>query len=55
MINYASLIAHDLVYLFLLIFAVAWLRGGHEVKPGLLKLQSSQQLPCRLARYYLPF
>lgn len=55
MINYASLIAHDLVYVFLLIFAIAWLRGSHEVKPGLLKLQSSQQLPCRLARYYLPF
>lgn len=37
MINYASLIAHDLVYLFLLIFAVAWLRGGHEVKTGIIK------------------
>ena len=37
MINYASLIAHDLVYLFLLIFAVAWLRGSHEVKTGIIK------------------
>ena len=37
MINYASLIAHDLVYLFLLIFAIAWLRGSHEVKTGIIK------------------
>lgn len=37
MINYASLIAHDLVYVFLLIFAIAWLRGSHEVKTGIIK------------------
>lgn len=37
MINYASLIAHDLVYLFLLIFAVAWLRGSREIKTGIIK------------------
>ncbi len=37
MINYASLIAHDLVYLFLLIFTVAWLRGSREVKTGIIK------------------
>jgi len=37
MINYASLIAHDLVYLFLLIFGVAWLRGSREVKTGIIK------------------
>lgn len=36
MINYASLIAHDLVYLFLLIFAIAWFRG-YEVKTGIIK------------------
>ncbi|MCJ0928745.1 phosphatase PAP2 family protein [Acinetobacter lwoffii] len=37
MINYASLIAHDLVYLFLLIFAIAWFRGSYEVKTGIIK------------------
>ncbi|MCU4310803.1 phosphatase PAP2 family protein [Acinetobacter variabilis] len=37
MIDYASLIAHDLVYVFLLIFAIAWLRGSHEVKTGIIK------------------
>ncbi|WP_034589929.1 phosphatase PAP2 family protein [Acinetobacter variabilis] len=37
MINYASLIAHDLVYLFLLIFTVAWLRGSREIKTGIIK------------------
>lgn len=37
MINYASLIAHDLVYLFLLIFAIAWLRGNREVKTVIIK------------------
>ncbi|WP_436917059.1 phosphatase PAP2 family protein [Acinetobacter schindleri] len=37
MINYACLIAHDLVYLFLLIFAIAWLRGNREVKTGIIK------------------
>ena len=37
MINYASLIAHDLVYLFLLIFAITWLRGSREVKTGIIK------------------
>ena len=37
MINYASLIAHDLVYVFLLIFAIAGLRGSHEVKTGIIK------------------
>lgn len=37
MINYARLIAHDLVYLFLLIFAVAWLRGSREIKTGIIK------------------
>jgi len=36
-INYASLIAHDLVYLFLLIFAIAWFRGSYEVKTGIIK------------------
>lgn len=37
MINYASLIAHDLVYLFLLIFAITWLRGSREIKTGIIK------------------
>jgi len=37
MINYASLIAHDLVYVFLLIFAIAWLRGSREIKTGIIK------------------
>ena len=37
MIDYASLIAHDLVYVFLLSFAIAWLRGSHEVKTGIIK------------------
>lgn len=37
MINYASLIAHDLVYLFLLIFAIAWFRGSYQVKTGIIK------------------
>lgn len=37
MIDYASLIAHDLVYVFLLIFAIAWLRGSHEVKTRIIK------------------
>ena len=37
MIDYASLIAHDLVYLFLLIFAIAWFRGSYEVKTGIIK------------------
>lgn len=37
MIDYASLIAHDLVYVFLLIFAIAWLLGSHEVKTGIIK------------------
>lgn len=37
MINYASLIAHDLVYLFLLIFAIVWFRGSYEVKTGIIK------------------
>ena len=37
MINYASLIAHDLVYFFLLIFAIAWFRGSYEVKTGIIK------------------
>src|SRR5690606_2901067 len=37
MIHYASLIAHDLVYLFLLIFAIAWFRGSYEVKTGIIK------------------
>ena len=37
MINYASLIAHDLVYLFFLIFAIAWFRGSYEVKTGIIK------------------
>lgn len=37
MINYASLIAHDLVYLFLLIFSIAWFRGSYEVKTGIIK------------------
>src|SRR5690606_12236896 len=37
MINYASLIAHDLVYLFLLIFAIAWFRGSYQVKTGFIK------------------
>ena len=37
MINYACLIAHDLVYLFLLIFAIAWLRGNREVKTVIIK------------------
>ncbi len=37
MINYASLMAHDLVYLFLLIFAIAWFRGSYEVKTGIIK------------------
>ncbi|MFX1822420.1 phosphatase PAP2 family protein [Acinetobacter sp. AS5] len=37
MINYVSLIAHDLVYLFLLIFAIAWFRGSYEVKTGIIK------------------
>ncbi|ENU16345.1 phosphatase PAP2 family protein [Acinetobacter lwoffii] len=36
-INYASLIAHDLVYLFLLIFAIAWFRGSYQVKTGIIK------------------
>jgi len=36
-INYASLIAHDLVYLFLLNFAIAWFRGSYEVKTGIIK------------------
>ena len=36
MINYDSLIAHDLVYLFLLIFAIAWFRGSYEVKTGII-------------------
>ena len=37
MINYASLIAHDLVYLFLLIFSIAWFRGSYQVKTGIIK------------------
>ena len=37
MINYASLIAHDLVYFFLLIFAIALFRGSYEVKTGIIK------------------
>ncbi len=37
MIHYASLIAHDLVYFFLLIFAIAWFRGSYEVKTGIIK------------------
>ena len=37
MIQYASLIAHDLVYLFLLIFTIAWFRGSYEVKTGIIK------------------
>src|SRR5690606_36383437 len=37
MIHYASLIAHDLVYLLLLIFAIAWVRGSFEVKAGIVK------------------
>ena len=37
MINYACLIAHDLVYLFLLIFAIAWFWGSDEVKTGIVK------------------
>ena len=37
LINYASLIAHDLVYLFLLIFAIAWFRGSYQVKTGIIK------------------
>lgn len=37
MIDYASLIAHDLVYVFLLIFAIAWLRGSSEIKTGIIK------------------
>lgn len=37
MIQYVSLIAHDLVYLFLLIFAIAWFRGSYEVKTGIIK------------------
>ena len=36
-INYASLIAHDLVYLFLLIFSIAWFRGSYQVKTGIIK------------------
>src|SRR5690606_3675091 len=37
MIQYASLIAHDLVYLFLLIFAIDWVRGRYEVKTRIFK------------------
>jgi undecaprenyl-diphosphatase len=37
MIDYASLIAHDLVYLFLLIFSIAWFRGSYQVKMGIIK------------------
>ncbi|WP_347456784.1 phosphatase PAP2 family protein [Acinetobacter sp. ANC 7454] len=37
MINYACLIAHDLVYVFLLMFAIAWLRGNRDVKTGIIK------------------
>ncbi|MGN9712056.1 phosphatase PAP2 family protein [Acinetobacter variabilis] len=37
MINYACLIAHDLVYVFLLIFTIAWLRGSREIKTGIIK------------------
>ena len=37
MMNYAMFIAHDLVYLLLLIFTVAWFKGNRETKTGIIK------------------
>lgn len=37
MMNYAMFIAHDLVYLLLVIFAVAWFKGNRETKTGIVK------------------
>ncbi|CAM4139944.1 undecaprenyl-diphosphatase [Acinetobacter pragensis] len=37
MMHYAIFIAHDLIYVMLLIFAILWLRGGYQVKKQILK------------------
>lgn len=37
MANYAIFIAHDLVYLIILIFALLWLRGDYQTKRHVLK------------------
>ena len=37
MMNYALFIAHDLVYLMLFAFAIAWFKGSTETKTGIIK------------------
>lgn len=37
MTHYAIFIAHDLIYVMLLIFAVLWLRGNYQIKKQILK------------------
>ena len=37
MMNFAMFIAHDLIYLMLIFFAFAWLKGSVETKTGIVK------------------
>ncbi len=37
MMHYAMFIAHDLVYVMLIVFAIAWFMGNRETKTGIIK------------------